>query len=290
MSGTAILQATIDGLLMGGVYAVTAIGLTLIFGVMKIVNFAHGALMMLGMYVTYWLFTLFGINPYLTVPFSIAIMFMIGWFIQRYLLNKIIDAPQHNQLLLTLGIMLFLQNLALFLWTPDYRNISIPGLSSSLQIGALSLNKPKLLAFFFALAITAILFLILHKTNLGRAIRATSQERDGASLVGIKVKNINAVAFGIGTACAGVAGSLIVPFFFTSPAVGSVFLLRAFVVAILGGLGNFGGALVAGLIVGLAESLSGLLFSGSWNDFVIYGIFIIVLLLRPTGLFRGGAS
>ncbi|WP_206811538.1 branched-chain amino acid ABC transporter permease [Paradesulfitobacterium ferrireducens] len=288
MSGAAILQATADGILMGGVYAVTAIGLTLIFGVMEIVNFAHGALMMLGMYVTYWLFTLFGINPYLTIPVSIAVMFIIGWLMQRYLLNKIINAPQHNQLLLTLGVMLFLENLALFVWSPDFRSINVPGLDTSIQLGVVSINKPKLLAFAFALILTAVLFIILQKTVLGKSIRATSQERDGASLVGIKVKNINAIAFGIGTACAGVAGSLIVPFFFTSPGAGAVFLLRSFVVAILGGLGNFWGALVAGLIVGLAESLSGLFLSGSWNDLVIYGIFVLVLLLRPTGLFGGG--
>ncbi|MHB1406062.1 MAG: branched-chain amino acid ABC transporter permease [Desulfitobacteriaceae bacterium] len=288
MSGAAIIQATADGILMGGVYAVTAIGLTLIFGVMEIVNFSHGALMMLGMYVTYWLFALLGINPYLTIPVSIVVMFAIGWLMQRFLLNKIIKAPQHNQLLLTLGVMLFIENLALFLWSPDFRSITVPGLETAIQLGNVSLNKPKLLAFVFALILTVVLFLILHKTALGRSIRATSQERDGASLVGIKVKNINAIAFGIGTACAGVAGSLIVPFFFTSPGAGAVFLLRSFVVAILGGLGNFWGALVAGLIVGLAESLSGLFLSGSWNDLVIYGIFVLVLLLRPTGLFGGG--
>lgn len=288
MNGLALLQATVDGILMGGVYAVTAVGLTLIFGVMEIVNFAHGALMMLGMYVTYWLFTLWGINPYLTIPVSIAVMFFIGLLIQRYLLNKIIKAPQHNQLLLTLGIMLFVENLALFLWSPDYRSIAVSGLQNSFLLGGISLNKPKLLAFVFALILTMIVYFILRKTDLGKAIRATSQEREGASLVGIKVKNINAIAFGIGTACAGVAGSLIVPFFFTSPGAGSVFLLRSFVVAILGGLGNFWGALFAGLLIGLAESLSGLILSGSWNDLVIYGIFVLVLLLRPTGLFGGG--
>ncbi|HBW38050.1 branched-chain amino acid ABC transporter permease [Desulfosporosinus sp. BICA1-9] len=288
MTGVAILQATVDGLLMGGVYAVTAVGLTLIFGVMEIVNFAHGALMMLGMYITYWLCTLFGINPYLTIPISVVVLFSIGFLIQRYLLNQIIKAPQHNQLLLTLGIMLFIENLALFLWTPDTRSIQIPGLEKSIMLGELAINKPKLFAFVIALVVTVILYIILRKTTLGRAIRATSQEREGACLVGIKVRNINAVAFGIGAACAGVAGSIILPFFFASPTVGGVFLLRSFVVAILGGLGNFWGALVAGLIIGLSESLSGLFLSGSWNDLVIYGIFILVLFLRPTGLFGGG--
>lgn len=288
MTGVAILQATVDGLLMGGVYAVTAVGLTLIFGVMEIVNFAHGALMMLGMYITYWLCTLFGINPYLTIPISVVVLFSIGFLIQRYFLNQIIKAPQHNQLLLTLGIMLFIENLALFLWTPDTRSIQIPGLEKSIMVGELAINKPKLFAFVIALVVTVILYIILRKTTLGRAIRATSQEREGASLVGIKVKNINAVAFGIGASCAGAAGSIILPFFFASPGVGSVFLLRSFVVAILGGLGNFWGALVAGLIIGLSESLSGLFLSGSWNDLVIYGIFILVLFLRPTGLFGGG--
>lgn len=289
MNGVSVIQATIDGLLMGGVYAVTAVGLTLIFGVMEIVNFSHGALMMLGMYITYWLFTLWGVNPYLSIPISIAVMFLLGWVIQRFLLRKIEDAPQHNQLLLTLGIMLVLQNLALFLWSPDYRSISVPGMDKAIQLGQLAINKPKLIAFAFALIIVAVLFIILNKTLLGKVIRATAQDRDGASIVGIKVKNTMAVAFGIGTACAGVAGSLIVPFFNTSPGAGGTFLLRAFVVAILGGLGNFWGALVAGLLVGLAESQSGLFLGGSWNDLVIYGIFILVLLLKPTGLFGRGS-
>ncbi|KKM10120.1 branched-chain amino acid ABC transporter permease [Clostridiales bacterium PH28_bin88] len=290
MNVDAIFQAISDGLLMGGVYALVAVGLTLIFGVMQIVNFAHGALLMLGMYVTYWIFTLWGINPYLTLIASMVFLFVLGLALQKVFLNPILKAPQHNQLLLTLGIMLVLENLALVLWTPDYRSIKVPWLEAGMEIGPMVLNTSKVLAFGFTLVVTSVLYYVLKRTELGKAIQATSQERDGAHLVGINVKRINGIAFGIGAACAGAAGTLILPFYFASPGVGQVFVLRAFVVAILGGLGNFGGALLGGLIIGLAESLSALLLPGSLKEMVIYMLFILILLIKPTGLFGGGTQ
>ncbi|MCL6560719.1 MAG: branched-chain amino acid ABC transporter permease [Firmicutes bacterium] len=290
MNISAIFQAITDGLLMGGVYGLVAVGLTLIFGVMQIVNFAHGALMMLGMYVTYWAFTLLGINPYVSILASICALFLVGFILQRFFLDPILNAPQHNQLLLTLGIMLVLENLALVLWSPDFRSIKVEWLEQGILLGSVVLNKPRLLAFVFTLAITAVLYYVLKKTELGRAIQAASQEREGAHLVGVNVRHINGIAFGIGAACAGAAGSLIMPFYFVSPGVGHVFLLRAFVVAILGGLGNFGGALVGGLIIGLTESLSALLLPGSLKEMVVYLLFVGILLVRPTGLFGGGRS
>jgi branched-chain amino acid transport system permease protein len=290
MDINAIFQAFTDGLLMGGVYALIAVGLTLIFGVMQIVNFAHGALMMLGMYITYWVFTLLGVNPYFSLIASIGALFLIGFALQRFLLDPILRAPQHNQLLLTLGIMLVLENIALVLWSPDFRAIKVDWLEQGILMGSVVVNKPRLLAFAFTLLITATLYYILKKTQLGRAIQATSQEREGASLVGINVRRINGIAFGIGAACAGAAGSLVMPFFFVSPGVGSVFLLRAFVVAILGGLGNFGGALVGGLLIGLTESLSALFLPGSLKEMVVYMLFVGILLVRPTGLFGEGAK
>jgi len=290
LSGVALLQSISDGLLMGGIYGLVAVGLTLIFGVMEIVNFAHGALMMLGMYATYWLFTLMGLNPYLSLPVSMLLLFVIGMFIQRFLLNPIINAPQHNQLLLTLGIMLFLENFALFLWSPDFRAIKVPWLEKVIELGPINLNQPKVWAFGFAVVVTVLLYFLLTKTELGKAIQATSQQREGAQLVGINVKKINAIAFGIGAACAGIAGSLTVPFFFTSPGVGQVFLLKAFIIAILGGLGNIGGALLGGLIIGSSESLGALLLPGSYKELVIYVLFVAILLFKPTGIFGGGNS
>lgn len=290
MNASLLLQSVIDGLLMGGIYGLVAIGLTLIFGVMKIINFSQGALMMLGMYCTYWIVTLLGWNPYVALPVSAVALFIVGYALQQFLLEKTLHAPEHNQLLVTMGIMLILENTALVLWKPDYRSVKVPDLANGLLIGDISINKPKLIAFVFSIVLTAILYWFLQKTYTGKAIRGTSQQPDGASLVGIKVKRINSVTFGLGSALAAVAGTLLVPFFDTFPTVGHVFILKAFVVVVLGGLGNFIGALAGGLIVGVSESLGGLLLTGNLKEMVTYLIFIAVLLFRPTGIFKGGTQ
>ena len=285
MRGTYLVQAVVNGILLGGVYALVALGLTLIFGVMRIVNFAHGALMMVGMYTAYWIFTLWGINPYLSLPLTMVVLFLLGAAIQRFLIDPILDAPQHNQLLLTLGVMLFLENLALFLWSPDFRTLRLPWLEGAVRAGFLLVNKPRILAFAFALLSTLALYLFLKHTETGKTIRATAQDQVGAALVGIDVRKVNALTFGIGSACVGMAGALVTPYFYTAPQVGHVFLLIAFVVVVLGGLGSFTGALVGGLIVGVGESIGALLLPGSFKELVIYAIFVLVLLYRPTGLF-----
>jgi branched-chain amino acid transport system permease protein len=245
---------------------------------------------MLGMYISYWAFALLGLSPYASIPLSAVSLFFIGAFIQRFVMEKTIGAPEHNQLLVTLGIMLVIENLALALWSPDPRNIKLPALEESLMLGHIIVNKPRLIAFVATIALTGILYWFLQKTFLGKAIRATSINQDGASLVGIKVKQINYITFGLGAALAAVAGSLITPFFYTSPTVGSIFVLKAFVVVVLGGLGNFFGALVGGLLVGVAESLGGALFDGSLKELATYALFILVLLFKPTGIFGGSSK
>ena len=287
MSVTLLLQSLVDGLLMGGIYGLVAIGLTLIFGVMKIINFAQGALLMLGMYVTYWAFTILGINPYLSIILSAGALFLVGAFIQKTILSKMLDAPEHNQLLVTLGIMLFIENLALILWSPDFRSIEIENMTQTITIGSIGINTPKLIAFSFAIALSLLLFWFLKNTFIGKAIRATSINRQGASLVGINTGKINYIAFGIGAALAGIAGSLITPFFYTSPTAGATFILKGFVVVVLGGLGNFIGALVGGLIIGVSEALGGAVLPGSLKELMTYIIFVLVLILRPNGLFGG---
>lgn len=285
-----IVQSFIDGILIGGIYGLVAIGLTLIFGVMKIINFAQGAFMMLGMYVTYWAFTLAGVNPYVSIPISALALYIVGVLIQKGVLSRMMDAPEHNQLLATLGIMLFLENLALAIWSPDFRNVKVNGLPSTMQLGSLYVHIPKLIAFGFAIVLTAVLFWFLRHTMTGKAIRATSMERQGASLVGISTSRINSIAFGLGTALSAIAGTLITPFFYISPTVGSTFILKAFVVVVLGGLGNFAGALVGGLIIGVSESVGGALLPGNLKELISYVIFIVVLLMRPNGLFGGKAK
>lgn len=284
MNVTLLGQSLIDGLLIGGIYGLIAIGLTLIFGVMKIINFSQGALMMLGMYVTYYLFSMYGINPYLSIPVSAAALFLIGYLIQRGVLNRILDAPEHNQLLVTLGLMMMIENFALLLFSPDFRTVKVPSLDGTFLLGPLSLSKTKLIAFVSAIFLTGVLYWFLQNTNLGKAIRATAMNRDGGALYGIKVNRINAITFGIGAALAAIAGTLITPFLYVTPTVGSVFVLKAFVVVVLGGLGNFLGALLGGLIIGAGESLTSVFLPGDWKDMATYLIFILVLLYRPTGL------
>lgn len=289
MTTELVFQSIIDGILMGGIYGLIAIGLTLIFGVMKIINFAQGALMMLGMYVAYWCFALFGINPYLSLPLSAIILFFIGVFIQKGVLQRMAGAPDHNQLLVTLGITLFIENLALVLFKPDFRSVKVDGIPATFSIFNLNIHTTKLIAFAFAIFLAIALFYFLKKTYLGKAIRATSINAGGASLVGVNIVKINYIAFGIGAGLAGVAGALITPFFYASPAVGASFILKAFVVVVLGGLGNFIGALVGGVLIGVTESIGGILLPGSLKELMTYVIFILILLLKPKGLFGGKA-
>jgi branched-chain amino acid transport system permease protein len=280
-----LLQSIVSGILMGGVYSLVAIGLTLIFGVMKIINFAHGSLMMLGMFTTYWLFVLLGIDPYLSLLFSIPILFILGVIIERFLIAQVLDAPEHNQLLLTLGISLFIENFALFLWTPNFRTLNVQYIKKAATVGTVMISFPKVIAFLFAIILTTLLYYFLKKTDLGKAIRAASEEKEGALTVGINMRRIYYVAFGVGAACVGAAGTLTAPFFYVNPHVGGIFVITAFVVVVLGGMGNFIGAFVGGIIVGLAESVGAAFVPGQLKQLIIYFIFILVLLFKPQGLF-----
>ena len=282
-----ILQAGVNGLLMGGVYALIAIGLTLIFGVLEIVNFAHGEFVMLGMYFSYFLFTLLGIDPYLSIFITIPLLFFLGISTYKFLIEKVMGARLHIQILLTLGLMLFLQNLALFIWTSDYRSVKLGYSTTVYNLQGLMVSFPRFVACLVALSIAAILYIFLKKTDIGMAIRACTVEKEGAALVGINVKRIYLVAFGIGIVCAGVAGSTLLPFFYVSPTVGSIFVLTAFVIVVLGGMGNFAGALLGGLIIGVAESMGEVFLPGSLKQVVSFTIFILILFFKPMGLMGG---
>lgn len=287
MTGSFVAQSLINGILIGGVYSLAAIGLTLIFGVMKIINFAHGALLMLGMYFCYYFVKIFHINPYVAILLVIPLLFLIGAAIQKYLLSPISGAPEHNQLLLTLGISLFLENFALFLWTPDYRMMSTPYSDVMYFVGDISFSLVRILAFVISMICTAVIFILLKKTDLGKAIRAASEEPEGATLMGINVKRVYIISFGIGAACAGVAGGAMAPFFPIYPQVGGLFVITAFVVVVLGGLGSLGGAFVGGIVIGVADSVGAMLLPGAMKSIISFTIFILVLLFRPNGLFGG---
>ena len=283
-----LLQAVISGLLLGGVYGLVASGLTLIFGVLRIVNFAHGAMMMLAMYASYWLFAWGGLDPYVSIVVTAPLFFVLGLAVQQLIVEPNRRAAEHNQLLLTLGLALFLENMALVLWQGDFRTVKSTVSGVSFVIGDALVEVSRLIACGGAALVALGLFAFLRTTDVGKAIRALAEEPEGAQLMGINVSRIRAVAFGIGTACVAVAGSLVTPFFYVAPDVGESFNLMAFVVVVLGGMGNFLGALLGGFIVGLAESLGAALLPGSLKQLVVFAIFATVLLLRPEGLFGGG--
>jgi branched-chain amino acid transport system permease protein len=278
-------QAVVSGILSGGVYALIAVGLTLVFGVMNIVNFAHGSFLMLGMYISYWLFALFGLHPYISMFASLLVLFFLGMLFQRYLIEYVHTMGDQSVLLLTFGISMFLENLAVFLWTPDYRSIQVNWFSGTTFVYDIMISIPKLMAFIFSVLLTALLYLFLKKTDIGKSIRAISDQIEGARSGGINVSKVSQIAFGIGAACVAAAGSIITPFFYTAPSVGFVFLLTAFIVVVIGGMGNFWGAFFGGIIVALGESLGATYLPGSLQHLGMYLIFILVLLFRPQGIF-----
>ena len=234
-------QAVVSGLLLGGVYGLVASGLSLIFGVLRIINFAHGAVMMLGMYTSYWLFVLLGVDPYLSILVTGPLFFGIGVLIQRIVIEPNRAAAEHNQLLLTLGLALFFENLALVLWQGDFRTVRVAYSGASFMVADVLVEVPRLIAAGGAVLIALALWAFLRLTDAGKAIRALSEEAEGAMLVGIDVSRIRAVAFGIGSACVAVAGALVTPFFYVAPDVGESFNIMAFVVVVLGGHGQFSG-------------------------------------------------
>ncbi len=279
-----LAQAVVSGLLMGGLYALISVGLTLIFGVMRIINFAHGDLMMLAMYITYWMGTLYGIDPFISLVMTVPILFVIGSLIQKFLINPILDAPQASQLFLTLGVMLIAQNIALLFWKADYRALRTHYSGSVIRFGEVFVSIPRLIAFSIAVILTVGLYIFLIRTRIGRAMRATAQNRIVASLMGVNVSRIHMVSFGIGAACVGAAGSLLSTFYYISPTVGTTFTLTAFLAVVLGGMGSFTGAFFGGLIVGLAESLGAVYIAIQYRELVTFVLFILILLLKPSGL------
>lgn len=293
---TVFLQALASGLLIGGVYALVATGLSLVFGVLDIINFAHGALMTIAMYVSYVLFRSYSVDPYLSLLVTVPLLFLVGTAVQRFLINPVLGSPVHNQLLLTLGLALVIQNLLLVLFTGTPRSIELAYASGTLAAGPLEVTfplrvfgaivtLPKALAFVFAIVLAGVLYLFLRRTTIGRAIRAAAQEPQGAELVGIDVRRMYTLAFGLGAACVGAAGALILPFFFVSPNAGEVFNIVAFIVVVLGGMGSIPGALVGGLIIGVTQELTQLFVPGSSKLIGVFALFLLVLMFRPQGLF-----
>jgi branched-chain amino acid transport system permease protein len=278
-------QVVISGLLAGSIYALVALGLGLIFGVMRVLNVAHGPLMMLGAYTTFWLFQRFGLNPYLSILLSMPLLFLLGLALQRFLVRRVVDAPELSSLLLTFGVSIALVNLAQLAFTSDLRSVEY--LTGSFLVGPFALSKPRLAACTFAIVITAASFVFLRATRLGKAIRAVSQSREVAQVCGIDVQRIHLLAFGLGSALAAAGGSLVAVMVAIQPEMGQVYTFKSFLVIVLGGAGNYPGALLGGLLLGLVEQLSSLFLTAQVNEAVAYVLLVLVLLIRPTGLLKG---
>jgi len=282
---TIIGAAVINGILMGGIYTLVASGLTLIYGVLHIINFAHGSLLMVAMFGVFYLVTKLGMDPYLSLVVTMPAMFAMGYVLYKYLIGKLSYGKDENILLITLGLSIVIENLALMFFSGDSRTISMSYSDKMFEVGPLLVGLPKVISFVASMVMCALLGIFITKTDTGRAIRAVAKERMGARLVGIDVDKVFAISFGLGMATLGAAASLLMPIFYISPTTGHVFVMVAFTVVVLGGMGSFLGAVVGGLIVGLTESFGGLYLGESLGQIGISLIFILILLFRPSGLF-----
>ncbi len=284
-----LFPSVLNGLTTGAVYALIALGLTLIYGVLHIINFAHGAALMVALYAVYFLKAKLGLDPYLALPLVVPGMFALGYALQRGVINRASHGKDENFLLVTLGLSIVLENLALMAFKSDTRTIDTAYTLTTVPIGPAMIALPKLVAFAGALVASGLLLWIVGKTDLGRAIRAVAREKQGARLMGIDVDHVYAMSFGIGLACLGAAACFLLPAYYVNPQVGSGFVLVAFTIVVLGGMGSFTGALAGGLLIGVVESLCGLFLGESLGQIGIFGIFIAVLLFRPQGLFGAKA-
>jgi branched-chain amino acid transport system permease protein len=284
-----LFASLLNGITTGAVYALIALGLTLIYGVLHIINFAHGASLMVALYAVYFLKEHAGVDPYLAFPLVVPGMFALGYGLQRGIINRASHGKDENILLVTLGLSIVLENLALLFFKSDTRTIETPYTLTTVALGPAMIALPKLVAFGGALLVSALLVWMMRSTDLGSAIRAVAKEKQGARLMGIDVDHVYAMCFGMGLACLGAAACFLLPAYYVNPMVGSGFVLVAFTIVVLGGMGSFEGAFVGGLLIGVVESLGGLYLGESLGQVGIFVIFIAVLLFRPQGLFGARA-
>ncbi len=290
MDPTLVGQGLLSGFLFGGVYSLMAVGLTLIFGVMRVVNFAHGDMMVWGMYLAWLLSTRAGIDPYVGFVVCAAALFLLGLAVQRGLVEHIVDAPHEMQILLMLGVALVLENAALVAFGPDPARVRSPLSQSTLWLGPIFVDLARLLTFGVAVALSAALWLFLARTDLGRTMRAAADNPYGARVIGADVRKVYAAAFGIGAACVGAAGALVSPILPFQPTSGLGLSVTSFNIVIIGGMGSLPGAFAGGILVSLAESMGAVFLSPSMKELVSFGLLIAILLFRPAGLFGKSAA
>ena len=285
LSPVILVPAVLNGLMTGAIYALIALGLTLIYGVLHIINFAHGALLTAAMFAAFFAYHWLGLDPYIAAIGLTPIFFLLGYGLQRFIIGPAAHGEDRNILLVTLGLTVVIENALLYGFRADTRTINLPYAFNVIEVGSAFLAVPRVIAFAVVIAVALALWLIMRWTDIGKAIRAVAKEKLGAELSGIDVAHIYAVTFGLGTACLAIAACLLIPTYYVNPSAGNAFVLIAFTIVVLGGMGSVAGALLGGLIIGVVESLSGLYLGESLGQIGIFVIFILVLLFRPSGLF-----
>jgi branched-chain amino acid transport system permease protein len=285
-----LIQSIVNGLLTGSLYAMIAVGLTIVFGVMRIINMAHGEMVMLGMFGAYWSYAKLQLDPFISLLMWVPLMFAFGMGVHRFLLRKIIPSGELNALLYTAGLALLIANLALLAWTGDYRTVNLEYAMKPMRPFGIAISKPLAIAFVLAIALMGALYMFMTRTDTGRAIRATAQNPVAAALMGVNVVRIDTITFGLGTALAAAAGVLLMPSLYVYPTVGEILVVKCFVIVVLGGLGSVPGAIAGGLLLGLVESLGAVYISVAFKDTIGFVLFLLVLLFRPAGLFGVGRS
>ncbi len=284
MGGELIIQQVVNGLLIGLVYSLLAIGLTLVWGVMNVLNFAHGDFLMIGMFISYWLYTLYGVDPLFSIPVNAVALFLLGLLIYRFVVSKVMSGPGLAQLVVTFGVSIFLANFCVLLWTPNFRSVEKVLLSGTWDIMSIKLSIPKLVSSIGSVVTSFSLFWFLKNTKTGKAILAVEMDREAALLMGINTERINALSFAIGSALVGIAGALLATHYYIYPHVGGTFGLICFSIVALGGFGSVEGAFIAGILVGLVQTLGGYLFDPSYKLAIVFVMYLVTVWIRPQGL------
>jgi len=285
LSPVILFPAALNGLMTGAVYALVALGLTLIYGVLHIINFAHGALLTAAMFAAFFAYTLLGLDPYVAALILTPLFFLLGYGLQRFIIGPASGGDDRNVLLVTLGLAIVIENALLYAFRADTRTINLPYAFDVVAIGTAFIAVPRVVDFIVVIGVAVALWMLMQWTDTGKAIRAVAKEKLGAELAGIDVSHIYAVTFGTGTACVAIAACLLIPTYYVNPSAGDAFVLIAFTVVVLGGMGSIVGSLIGGLLVGVIESLSSVFLGESLGQIGIFVMFIVMLLVRPSGLF-----
>jgi branched-chain amino acid transport system permease protein len=279
-----LVQQLVNGILIGLIYALLAIGLTLIWGVMNVLNFAHGEFLMIGMFISYWLYVMAGVDPLFSIPINAVALFLMGMFIYRFIVSKVMRGPALAQLVVTFGISIFLANFAALIWTPNFRSIEHTLLSGTWDISGIKLSIPKFVSSIGSIITSFGVFWFLRNTRTGKAILAVEMDREAAVIMGINTERINSLSFGIGSALVGVAGALLATHYYIYPFVGGTFGLTCFAIVALGGFGSIEGAFIAGILVGVVQTLGGYIFDPAYKLAIVFAMYLITVWIRPQGL------